>query len=318
MRKLYILLLLVSNHAFAQKIVKEYFDKEGLVAEPSKSYYYQVGKKGKVKNKEGEKFIDSVLTFYSASHRIRSREFYKNGIAEGVYITYYENGKVKEKGSYQEGNIVGTVTNWYETGLPQRELYHYPFILNKPASRDSFRIVHYWDEGGSQLVQNGNGHCICNLPSDEVLQEGTVVNGYRDGIWKGTAGDTLTFTEHYENGVFIQGESVYKGSRREYQEIHIQPEFAGGIKGMMDFLRVSIRYPVSAKRSGQQGKVFIRFIVKSDGTLSDCKVIKGVNTTLDAEALRVVVLSSGLWIAAKSRGVTVESPFVLPIYFKLD
>lgn len=96
-----------------------------------------------------------------------------------------------------------------------------------------------------------------------------------------------------------------------------QAEFTGGIKAMTDFLRVNISYPSKAKRKRIQGKVFVKFIVEKNGTLTDIEVLKGTDPLLDQEALRVVSVSPA-WIPAQHKGEIVRSQFILPIQFVLD
>lgn len=92
---------------------------------------------------------------------------------------------------------------------------------------------------------------------------------------------------------------------------------AGGIPGFYGFLSQNISYPKEAREKGLQGKVFVSFIVETDGALSDLQVSKGVSTDLDAEAIRVLKLSPR-WIPAKNKGAIVRQRMVLPINFMLD
>lgn len=96
-----------------------------------------------------------------------------------------------------------------------------------------------------------------------------------------------------------------------------QAEFNGGVKSLMDFLRVNISYPSKAKRKGIQGKVFVKFVVEKDGTLTNIDVLKGTDPLLDQEALRVVSVSPA-WVPAQHKGKIVRSQFILPIQFVLD
>lgn len=83
------------------------------------------------------------------------------------------------------------------------------------------------------------------------------------------------------------------------------------------FLRQNLRYPKKAVRKRIQGKVYLKFIVETDGTLSDLIIVKGVDPLLDEEALRVVRLTEGKWTIAKNNGKPVRAYKNLAIEFRL-
>lgn len=97
-------------------------------------------------------------------------------------------------------------------------------------------------------------------------------------------------------------------------------ESAQPINGMSEFYKMtgaSIRYPAQARRMGVEGKVFAEFVVGKDGALQDIKIIKGIGSGCDEEAIRVLQLSPK-WQPAKQRGKPVKQRIVLPIFFKLQ
>ena len=96
------------------------------------------------------------------------------------------------------------------------------------------------------------------------------------------------------------------------------PEFAGGMQGMGQFLAQTLRYPVDAQRARAQGKVFISFVVCTDGTLCDYAVVRGAHPDLDQEALRVVKAMSGRWKPGIQRGQKVRVKYNLPVNFTLQ
>lgn len=91
----------------------------------------------------------------------------------------------------------------------------------------------------------------------------------------------------------------------------------GGIEALGKFLSENIRYPRAAREQGKEGTVFVEFIVNKDGSLSDFKVMKSVDASLDREALRVVALMPN-WTPARQQGEVVRQRFVLPISFRLN
>jgi protein TonB len=78
-----------------------------------------------------------------------------------------------------------------------------------------------------------------------------------------------------------------------------------------------MKYPEEAKELGVQGKVFVTFVVEVDGSITDVKVLRGIGSGCDDEAVRVVK-SMPKWVPGKQRGVPVRVQFNLPINFKLQ
>lgn len=94
-------------------------------------------------------------------------------------------------------------------------------------------------------------------------------------------------------------------------------EFPGGSAAMYAFINKTMRYPQIAMENGIKGRVTCEFIVNKDGKIVDAKVIKGVDPSLDKEALRVISMMPP-WSPGEQRGKPVRSKFTLPITFKLQ
>lgn len=96
-----------------------------------------------------------------------------------------------------------------------------------------------------------------------------------------------------------------------------QPEFPGGTDAMMKFLADNIKYPVEAQKKGIQGRVVCSFVVMKDGSIEDVEVVRGVDPSLDAEAMRIIE-SMPEWKPGTQRGQAVNVRFVLPVIFRLQ
>jgi TonB family protein len=83
------------------------------------------------------------------------------------------------------------------------------------------------------------------------------------------------------------------------------------------YIAENLVYPKEAAKSGIQGRVFVQFIIDSEGFIKDAKVIRSVHELLDAEALKIVE-SSPKWIPGKQRGKEVNVQFTFPINFVLE
>jgi TonB family protein len=95
------------------------------------------------------------------------------------------------------------------------------------------------------------------------------------------------------------------------------PEFPEGQLGLRKFIAQSIKYPVKAQENGIQGKVFVNFVVAKDGSVKNAKILRGVDPSLDTEALRVVNSLSN-WKPGKQKGKEVAVSYTVPINFVLQ
>ncbi len=112
-----------------------------------------------------------------------------------------------------------------------------------------------------------------------------------------------------------------KEREEEEEEIFVvvenQPEFPGGQAAMMKFLSENIKYPVIAQENGIQGRVICNFVVERDGSITDVQVVRGVDPSLDKEAVRVIQ-SMPKWKPGMQRGKPVRVRFTLPVVFRLQ
>lgn len=102
-----------------------------------------------------------------------------------------------------------------------------------------------------------------------------------------------------------------------YQVVEQMPEFPGGERALTKFLGNAVIYPRIATENGIQGKVFVNFVVDRSGSISNVKIIRGVDQSLDQEAMRVVK-SMPKWIPGKQNGEAVRVSFTVPINFVLE
>jgi len=110
--------------------------------------------------------------------------------------------------------------------------------------------------------------------------------------------------------------STNQNKRRVLNEVDYQPEFKGGMEGLMKYMGAHVKYPEEAKKNKIEGKVFVAFLVDKDGNVKDATVVKSANKYLDKEALRVI---KGMpkWNPAKKDGKNVAAKMTLPVAFKL-
>ena len=102
-----------------------------------------------------------------------------------------------------------------------------------------------------------------------------------------------------------------------FDVVEHMPQFPGGDAAVMEFMKNTIKYPEEAEKAGKQGRVVATFVVNTDGSISDAKVVRSVSEELDAEALRVIN-AMPKWTPGKQNGKDVRVKFTLPVTFKLS
>ena len=95
------------------------------------------------------------------------------------------------------------------------------------------------------------------------------------------------------------------------------PQFPGGQAELMSWLGKNIRYPVIAQENGIQGRVVCQFVVGSDGSVRDIKVVRSLDPSCDKEAVRVIQ-SMPKWIPGRQNGKAVSVRYTLPVIFRLQ
>ena len=102
-----------------------------------------------------------------------------------------------------------------------------------------------------------------------------------------------------------------------FDVVEEMPSFPGGQGALMSYLASNIKYPVVAQENGVQGRVIVSFGVERDGSISDVRVARSVDPSLDREAQRVVK-SMPRWSPGKQNGSTVRVKYTVPVVFRLQ
>lgn len=229
---------------------------------------------------------------------------------EGPCVEYYPNGKKKSIRNFHEGKQEGYANSYYPNG----KMY-----LSEKYEDNKTKLIAWMDSTGKVLTENGNGSWV-KYSDDfkDIEREGIVKDSLEQGEWKGKPNDSVNYVCNYEAGVIKSGTSYDKqGNKYPFTKIETIPEFKGGNQKLGLFLLKSIRYPAAARERRVQGRVIVTFIVDEGGFVTDAKVIRGEDMSLNDEALRVV-RSSPKWIPGTQYGVPVRTAYTIPISFSID
>lgn len=109
---------------------------------------------------------------------------------------------------------------------------------------------------------------------------------------------------------------LQKDDGKVYETVDKEPKFKGGQEALIAYISKAVKYPDKAQKDGIEGTVYVGFVVNKDGSVSDAKVVKGVNDLLDQEALNAIK-SMPNWIPGEKDGEPVRAQMTVPITFKL-
>ena len=102
-----------------------------------------------------------------------------------------------------------------------------------------------------------------------------------------------------------------------YGKVDKNAEYPGGTEALMKFMMTNLKYPETCRKEGIQGRVVIKFVVNTDGSIVDMEEARSPHADLTAEAMRVIKMMPK-WTPATVGGKTVRSRFNLPVMFRLD
>jgi TonB family protein len=304
-----------------------------------------------IENYKNGKLNGIRTVFYKEQPTLVER--YADGVPEGDYSKYlYENNHVKRlTGKYHNGKQSGTFRVYLDTVLksewnlvnevrngPQKIYYDNGKVRShmvwKNGVLDSVRTT--WDEEGRLETRSWyeNGE----LKKDQDFYQSGKIR--QEFVYHNKT--SATHTTWTEKGKKSKPEEVpviqpaeqpidFLAEFQEYEEVNvwdtkktddpmlapeIPAEFPGGTTEMMKFISKNIRYPEIAKHMNVEGKVFLSFVVQTDGTITDIMLIKSPHTSLEQEAIRVVKLFPK-FTPAKNNGVAVKQKMNIPISFTL-
>ena len=120
-----------------------------------------------------------------------------------------------------------------------------------------------------------------------------------------------------QNQVVVEKVEEKEEETKIFEVVEQMPQVPGGDAALMQYLSSHIKYPVVAEENGIQGRVVCTFVVERNGSITDVRVVKSVDPSLDKEAVRVI---KGMpsWIPGKQNGSAVRVKYTVPVTFRLQ
>ena len=131
--------------------------------------------------------------------------------------------------------------------------------------------------------------------------------------WKDENGEVL----RWKDAIVNEPVKPKVEENKVFEYVEQMPSFPGGTGALMQYLSKNIKYPPFAEENNIQGRVICTFVVERDGSVSDVRIARSVDPSLDKEAICVV---SGMpkWIPGRQNGQMVRVKYTLPVTFRLQ
>ena len=143
---------------------------------------------------------------------------------------------------------------------------------------------------------------------------------FPDDIYLGGDFDVLDISDTQSNEAVLPDDELVEGEIDDDDFLFVQAdeeaEFPGGIDSLLKFMVDNIQYPQEAKEKGIEGKVYVTFVIDSDGAVRNPRILRDIGGGCGKEVLRVVMLMPK-WIPAKYRYNAVPVQYNLPVSFTL-
>lgn len=147
-----------------------------------------------------------------------------------------------------------------------------------------------------------------DIVDDEIQVDDNLFMNLEDDASMGV--EIMDYVENVEEEV-VEEEAI------PFQLVEEKPSFMGGdANAFSKWVNERLVYPEIAKENGVSGRVTLQFTVNTDGSVSNVKVLRGVDPSLDREAVRVVSMSPK-WTPGKQRDRAVKVTYTFPVIFQL-
>lgn len=150
-----------------------------------------------------------------------------------------------------------------------------------------------------------------------TLSEGLLGDVPRTGVPGGSATGVIGATGTAATGTSDSGRTTVANPAQPFEYAEVMPQFAGGQEALRKFMQKNLRYPSQALSNNIAGKVFVSFVVNTDGSISNVQVLKGLGFGLDEEAMRVV-RKMPVWTPGRQNSHSVPVRYTMPITFRYE
>lgn len=332
------------------KLMREVKYSQGKIDGAEKEYYYgsSLTKMSWYRNgvldsaytyyRNGKVETTRIYKYYPGFVKTEEFSFYSEYDSTGVLLqqgefhfetrdhywtTYYPNGKMKSQTPYSNGRIVGTYRKWYMNGKPLIEM--------DCDGQNATAAPKIWDEKGKPLKPNTKQYqeLLDSSRPGEIYNDPNKYKTNRTALPSSnetvveTAPPVMDEPQMIENSdppVIEPQQEIDQPRQPEiFQFAEEMPDFPGGNDSFKKYINDNLRYPQDAKEANKQGTVYVSFVVRTDGSVTDVRVARGVSgaPSLDKEAVRLIS-ESPKWKPGRMNGRAVNVQMTMPVKFTLQ
>lgn len=298
-------------------------------------------------------YLDGIrngdFIFYYKNSKIKSEGKYENGRRAGLWKYYYNDGKPKQiivfKPSIDNSDFsvveyfdrngkqliksgTGTwVNDSIQTGMFDHTSLKVLFGQFKDGLKTGeWKLVRIADGKVMHVEKFRKGRFISGIVYNEQFDCDGIVNSELTDKFPDENIQKFVTTESFklDTTAFPQSlvnadvEAILKiVTGKEYKIMNRNAGYSYGDYSLLEFIASNIQYPINAIEHNITGKVYVSVVIDSLGNAKNLKILKGVNSDLDLEALRVIGLIKN-WLPAISNGKAIESKITIPVYFQID
>ncbi|NBX78815.1 MAG: hypothetical protein EBQ94_00270, partial [Flavobacteriales bacterium] len=246
-------------------------------------------------------------TFYYEDGTKSSETYFKNGIQDSIFESWFPNGKLNSRIVFDENSyfkledIIGRKHGYKETYYSNGQLKYkeegltktYYSIKGELIKKEEYEVYESLEEGQtvkSLRIKEGEQRSQKEYAKLESSQ--THYNSKENEI-------KISRSNENENNSESNQQNSKENTKNQVIE---EPAFPGGYAALMKYIHQHLNYPKSDELNMIQGKVILVFYIETDGRISDINLVKGVSETMNAEALRIVK-SMPNWIPGTINGI---------------
>jgi protein TonB len=242
----------------------------------------------------------------------------KNGLLLFLFLSSLSTAQIKtEKHFYDEDmqSVDSSIAkfiyyNIYTNTIEGNGLVKSTTMDGKITSETEFSSIKKGIRNGFSKTYHDNGQLKSHAHYKDNEMDGELTSYYSSG--------QLKRRDYFKKGKFMNGQCFSStGKDTIHFEFERMPQFPGGDLERIKFINANVKYVFEAKENGIEGMVVSQFKIDKEGRLIDIKIVRSVHPLLDNEVIRVLKRMPK-WTPGIYEGEIVETPFTLPVRFKLD
>ena len=281
------------------------------------------------------------MTSYSRNGKVLfEKKYMLNSAYEGKWIEeylYMDKPYLKSITNYNNANQITSIDNYTfnepDSDNPLINPWTYTYTEEYYYKRDGSYSTDYaaYDKFGNP---EGDRYCAIQYEYDmnenwikkitDFWHSGNHTEEYREiTYWEDSINEFVVVEEEIipivveEDIIPITNIEQVKEEAIPYQLVDVKPSFQGGdINHFTNWVNSRLVYPEIAKANGIQGRVTLQFTVEKDGSVTEVKVVRGVDPSLEKEAVRVVSMSPK-WSPGRNKDRNVPVIYTFPVIFSL-